>query len=572
MNGPRHYPTDLVIAVSEARATLDGAPDEGLAALLGEAHLRYLRDLFDADEIAAGLDGLCGGIAQYPWQPVVDSNDVYEFSPVGTIVVDDRYPDATLRATLHGWALGNEVVIRTERRLFWLEFTGQLRSIAPLLPAAAVVPSGSPAAGVHVHVPRPMSLPPDAHLAAGTALVWREDCRADWVRALRQATHLRGIPPALARAREDATTGRLDARLRYLVHRARRAPNYRTLPEAHGISVYARTDWDNMVREAIPLFHAMGSRPGDRPINTLFGGDLYGGLTATLTECTRMPVETYTTAQSLTPELLLGLIRDFGADALIGVPTLIMPLLREAHALDPDLRLSKIFYLGTPLSTADDAWLRTHLDTHTVSSVLAANDVAQLGYQCGEMSGALHHVNDDFNYLEVVDPEGNPVAEGAVGDLLTTTLQKFEGPLIRYRAGDRGRVFRHACAFGVTGRVLEYHGRADGVIHVKGQVVLHDDMERELAHLGVCRVQAEIASEGGREVLTILTESSGELNARAVREHLQHAFPVLRDDHTFDDGLTVFELHVISLRDGALRRRDASGKVRPVVDLRLAPA
>ncbi|MFJ3881028.1 phenylacetate--CoA ligase family protein [Streptomyces sp. NPDC090077] len=617
----RTHPTDLLIAVGRAQASLAGEPDAGLAALLRDAGLESLSPLFDEDELTEGLDELLDGLAQYPWQPVVDSDDVHLHEPAGTVVVDDDRPDAALRALLLGWAFGNEVVIRAgheQRRGFWRALTALLHGYGTSLPAARVVPAGTFAAGVPVHVPEPAP-GPDGTVAgpARGASVWREDCRSDWVTALRTRTYLRGTTLARARAGDSAAAGRLDARLRYLVHRARRAPYYRALPAVTGLAdlrhlpvlekdaltrhsppvgsglssgarptgevlrsgattgtpryiVYGRADWNNMVREAVPLFWAMGLCPGDRLVNTLFGGDLYGGLTTTLTEFTRMPVECYTTAQSVTAESLLRLVRVFGANALIGVPALIMPLLREAYARDPGLRLEKVLYLGTSMSPGDRAWLRARLGTRTVSSVLAVNDGAQLGYQCRELGGALHHVNDDFNHIEAVDEHGVPVPDGEPGDLLVTTFQKHEAPLIRYRVGDRGRLLWHDCACGVSGRVLEYHGRADGVIRAGGRAFLHAEIEAELAGLGVSRVQAEIVSQAGREVLTVRTESPSAPAPAAVRERLARAFPGLGPGRFPDGAPDSFELRVECLAEGALPRHPVSGKVRPVVDLRLA--
>ena len=42
------------------------------------------------------------------------------------------------------------------------------------------------------------------------------------------------------------------------------------------------------------------------------------------------------------------------------------------------------------------------------------------------------------NYLEIVDPEGNQVPDGAEGEILVTSLSNYAMPLIRYKIGDRG--------------------------------------------------------------------------------------------------------------------------------------
>ena len=51
------------------------------------------------------------------------------------------------------------------------------------------------------------------------------------------------------------------------------------------------------------------------------------------------------------------------------------------------------------------------------------------------------HVQEDHFLVEVVDPDsGRPLAHGAEGELVFTTLTKEALPLIRYRTGDIGRL------------------------------------------------------------------------------------------------------------------------------------
>ncbi|MET9346257.1 phenylacetate--CoA ligase family protein [Streptomyces termitum] len=654
----RYYPTDLLLALEEA-----GRPGSGLDALLAGRGLTALRPLLDAgEEFAQGLDELFGGLAQYPWQPLTDTDDVEELRPVGAVLLDDDRPGTTLRGLLLAWATGNHVTVRTGDPGLWHGLAALLHRPGLPLPALRTVPRDAPGDGHGTPLRVPDLLPlaarpgtPDApagHAAAGwdpalyaapgtagpdpletrfpagrelpgqdafTTGVLRSDCRASWTGALSRRTRLHGTTLAAARAAEDPRrTGRLDARLRHTVARARRSPYYRdlppvrtladlpglpvldkaalaahSLPEGRGFAsgarptgevlrsgsttgtpryiVYARADWDNMVREAVPLFYAMGLAPGDRLVNTLFGGDLYGGLTTTVTEFSRMPLECCTTAQAATPDSLLMLARGFDANAVIGVPTFLVPLLREAHRRDPLLRVEKVLYLGTAMSRADRAWLREHLGTRIVSSVLAANDGAQLGYQCAHLDGMLHHVNDDYNYLEVVDDDGRPVPDGTAGELLTTTLQKGEGPLIRYRIGDRGRFVRHDCPCGVSGRTLEYHGRSDGVVRLMGGALLHAELLDAAAGFGVSELQAEIGSQDGRDTLTVRTESARPLDPEALRAHLAGRFPLLSGTRVYEEsaGAAPADFRVTCHAPGELDRNPASGKIRPVVDLRV---
>ncbi|WP_329496722.1 phenylacetate--CoA ligase family protein [Kitasatospora herbaricolor] len=645
MSATRWYPTDLLLTVEHAERVLAEGPDSELARLLAGAGLSALGGLFASAEFAEGLDELFDGLSQYPWQPLVDTDDVVEFSPLGTVVLDDRRPGNTLRGLLLGWATGNEVVVRGDRQEFWAALTGLLREAGFPLPPSRTLAPGTDVPGGHP-VLVPDLLPSEdwaeeaLYAAAGTegvpvlrirvdaagragtggpfaGEVLRLDCRSGWAGALQHRSYLRGTRLSDARGADTVQEdGRIAARLRYLVERARRTPYYRDLPridgradlqrlpvleksalEQHSLPaarglcsgdrpsgevlrsgattgppryiVYSRTDWDNMVREAVPLFYALGVRPGDRLINSLFGGGLYGGLITSSSELSRMPVEAYSTAQMITADDVLMLTRSFSANVILGQPALLLPVLRDAKAREPGLRIEKVLYGGTPMTESDKRWLREELGTEVVASVLAANDGAQLGYQCGDLAGTLHHLCDDYNLIEVVDEQGRPVPEGEPGELLVTSMQKFEGPLIRYRIGDLGRIFPHECGCGVRGRVLEYLGRSDGQIKVKGRTVLYGEIMAELARFEVSQLQVEIDSRGGRERVTVRTESPGTLDPDELRDHLKGCFEVLGDHHSFDESLDVFEFTVECHPEGGLPRNAVSGKIKTVIDLRL---
>ncbi|WP_030771863.1 phenylacetate--CoA ligase family protein [Streptomyces sp. NRRL F-2664] len=602
----RHYPTDLLLAVEHVERALTSGALAPLDAALRQAGVADPLRRFDSRRLFEGLDRLLGGVSQYPWQPLADSDDVLELSPVGTVVLDDRLAEATLRGLLLAWALGNRVTVRSARPQLWEEVMSALREAGVPLPTGQVTGPGADAPGQPLEVP---ALPADADLAV--------DCGAGWAYGLFQRRHLAGVSLARIRSEDgDRRSGRLAARLRYLVARARRTPYYGDLPditedaglaglpilekselEAHSLPasrdlssgdpatgevlrsgatsgepryiVYSRSDWENMVREAIPMLYALGLAPGDRVINTLFGGGMYGGLTTTFSELSRMPVESYSTAQFVTVDDLLMLTGRFDANVILGMPALILPLLRDAKKRRPGLRVEKVIYGGTPMTETDKTWLRQELGARVVSSILAANDGAQLGYQCGFLGGTVHHVNDDYNLIEVVDEAGRPVVDGVTGHLLVTGLQKFEGPLIRYRIGDMGRTYEHHCACGVSGRVLEYLGRSDGLVRFKGETVLYGEVLDALAAFEVSQLQIEVATEGSREILTIRTEAPCPPEAEAVRELLVKEFPVLGGFQDFDAALDAYELRIVCTAEGELPRNSVSGKVKNVIDRRL---
>ncbi|MGA5430666.1 phenylacetate--CoA ligase family protein [Streptomyces koyangensis] len=455
---------------------------------------------------------------------------------------------------------------------------------------------------------------------AGTGLphasVAEIDCRSPWFRELYTCEYLAGTTLEAARRADPDAAGRMDARLRYLVGMARRTSHYRDLPPVTGLAdlhrlpvldketleavslpwgrgmssgaapsgevlrsgasagqpryiVYSRTDWENMVREALPLLRALGVRNGDRVLNALVGGSLYGGLITTASELSRLPVEAFSAGQQVTVDLVLMLVRDFAVNVLLGQPAVVLPLLREAKRREPSLRLEKVIYGGTPMTESDKRWLREELGTQSITSILAANDGAQIGYQCKRMGGTLHHLNDDYNLVEVVDEAGQPLPDGATGQLLVTALQKFEGPLIRYRIGDMGRITEQDCRCGVSGRVLEYLGRSDGLLKFKSATVHHAELLAALEAFQVSQLQAELTTREGTETLTLRTESPVPLDPMVLRSALTEEFPALGAAHLYDDGLHLFDLVVECLAEGELERNLVSGKIRTVIDRRL---
>ena len=74
--------------------------------------------------------------------------------------------------------------------------------------------------------------------------------------------------------------------------------------------------------------------------------------------------------------------------------------------------------------------------------------------------------------LEVLDPAGQPVAEGELGEAVLTALCSQAQPFIRYRTGDMVRLGRQACREGrglhvideVAGRSTDFIVRPDGTI------------------------------------------------------------------------------------------------------------
>ena len=92
------------------------------------------------------------------------------------------------------------------------------------------------------------------------------------------------------------------------------------------------------------------------------------------------------------------------------------------------------------------------------------------------------YVNEDHFYVECVDPEtGDEVADGAVGELVFTTLTKEALPVLRYRTGDLAALYREPDGTGRTlVRMSRILGRRDDMLVIRGVNVYPSEIEAVL--------------------------------------------------------------------------------------------
>lgn len=103
-----------------------------------------------------------------------------------------------------------------------------------------------------------------------------------------------------------------------------------------------------------------------------------------------------------------------------------------------------------------------------VSNRYGCEEVGLIASECEQHAGL--HLNSDHVFVEFLDDDGRPVANGEEGNIVVTDLANQAMPLIRYALGDRGVPTDRMCRCGrglplmerVTGRVADFLIRADG--------------------------------------------------------------------------------------------------------------
>jgi phenylacetate-CoA ligase len=106
----------------------------------------------------------------------------------------------------------------------------------------------------------------------------------------------------------------------------------------------------------------------------------------------------------------------------------------------------------------------------TARDIWGMGELGAPAAECEQASG-LHYVGQGLFIVELIDPASGQVvtlADGAVGELVFTTIEREAHPLIRFRSHDHVRSSLVPCPCGRTGFRFRVLGRSDDMFIVKG--------------------------------------------------------------------------------------------------------
>ena len=208
------------------------------------------------------------------------------------------------------------------------------------------------------------------------------------------------------------------------------------------------------------------------------------------------------------------LIQDFGARVLCATPSYALNIAEVAEREGVDLRASSLeigLFGAEPWSEGLRREIEarlglTAIDVYGLSEIMGPG----VAVECEAQDG-LHAWEDHFLF-EVIDPDsGQPVPEGAAGELVITTLTKQALPMIRYRTRDITRVTTARCACGRTHlRLQRITGRNDDMLIIRGVNVYPSQIEAVLVGLpGVApHYQLVVERNGSLDELTVEVEAA----------------------------------------------------------------
>jgi len=278
-------------------------------------------------------------------------------------------------------------------------------------------------------------------------------------------------------------------------------------PTVVGYTAGDLVNWGAVVARSL---RAAGLRPGDLLHNAYGYGLFTGGLGIHL-GADALGLATVPVSGGMTPRQV-RLINDFQPRGITVTPSYALSILDafNAEGLDPrDSSLAVGIFGAEPWTNAMRAEIEDAFDMHAVD-IYGLSEVMGPGVsmECVETKDGLHIWEDHF-YPEIIDPDtGQPVPDGALGELVFTSLTKEAFPIIRYRTRDLTRLLPGTARS--MRRMEKVTGRSDDMIILRGVNVFPTQIEEAImATRGLApHFQIELSRPGRMDQMRVMCEAA----------------------------------------------------------------
>jgi len=185
----------------------------------------------------------------------------------------------------------------------------------------------------------------------------------------------------------------------------------------------------------------------------------------------------------------LMLLRDFGTTMLACTPSYAINLADFASRNLPDFdfrktRLRRGIFGAEPWTEAMRREIETRMGIDAFD-IYGLSEVIGPGVSCECSAKRGLHVFEDLFLVEIIDPDtGEVLPEGALGEIVYTSLTKECCPVIRYRSRDITRLYREGCSCGRTlVKMDKVCGRSDDMLIIRGVNVFPSQIEALLMEI-----------------------------------------------------------------------------------------
>ena len=271
---------------------------------------------------------------------------------------------------------------------------------------------------------------------------------------------------------------------------------------------YTKADlamWDEVMERSL---RASGLRPGDL-LHNAYGYGLFTGGLGVHGGAEKMGLTVVPVSGGMT-ERQVRLIEDFQATGITVTPSYMLSILDEYRRQGIDPRNSPLqvgIFGAEPWTNAMREEVEQSFDMHAVD-IYGLSEVMGPGVscECVESKDGLHIWEDHF-YPEVIDPEtGAVLPDGALGELVFTSLTKQAFPIIRYRTRDLTRLLPGTARS--MRRMEKITGRSDDMMILRGVNVFPTQIEEQLMKVPqlAAHFQIELVKKGPMDHMIVHVE------------------------------------------------------------------
>ncbi len=328
------------------------------------------------------------------------------------------------------------------------------------------------------------------------------------------------------------------------------------------VVAYTKSDVDMWSEVMARSIRGAGGRPGMK-VHVAYGYGLFTGGLGAHYGAERLGCAVIPVSGGMT-ERQVQLIHDFRPEIVMVTPSYMLAILDafRAQGRDPrDCSLKVGIFGAEPWTNAMRAEIEQSFDMHAVD-IYGLSEVIGPGVacECVETKDGPTIWEDHF-YPEVIDPEtGAVLPDGAMGEIVFTSLTKEAMPIVRYRTRDLTRLLPGTAR--TMRRMEKVTGRTDDMISLRGVNVFPTQIEEQILKCGSLspHFRIELSRHKRMDAMTVVVEARPHAAEEAEREMGAHE---LAHHVKSIIGVTV----VVRVVDpGAVER--SQGKAKRVVDLR----
>jgi phenylacetate-CoA ligase len=229
---------------------------------------------------------------------------------------------------------------------------------------------------------------------------------------------------------------------------------------------------------------------------------------------------------------LIDTLRAIGPDVISTYPSTLANLSRyDVSDLNPKL----IFTNGETLTHHCRDIVKNAFGLE-ISDVYGSEEFCRMAFECKEHSGL--HMITDYNVIEFIDKDGEPVTSGEIGEIIITGLINRTSPLIRYKIGDVGIPTNEKCPCGRTWPLIKsIQGRTDDHLILSSGRKIHWRMITQVVYEEIksnafCISQYQIVQEK-RNRIAIEVVKGKKFDPKIplrIKEKMEAFFNELRED------------------------------------------